>query len=185
MRFLAAVAVLSSILHPAVAAAQSADAVQRALSAEASRLSAWASDKVVVFAVRRQNAKGASIADGQRLDAAWVAGKAEALVQEVTTGACADHLRELVGSDARYSETFLSDANGALVCATARTSDYWQGDETKFTGAFREGKGAVFIDRPKLDESAKAALAQISLPVMENGVAIGVLTVGVRIDRLK
>ena len=45
--------------------------------------------------------------------------------------------------------------------------------------AFAEGKGKVFIDRPKYDDSASKALAQISVPVIENGRAIGVITVGV------
>lgn len=37
---------------------------------------------------------------------------------------------------------------GALVCANAKTSDYWQGDKAKWQRAFAEGKGSVFIDRP-------------------------------------
>ena len=73
---------------------------------------------------------------------------------------------------------------GALVCATQRTTDYWQGDEAKWTRTFNGGNGTLFIDRPKLDESAKVRLAQISLPVVENGKTIGVITVGVNIDRL-
>jgi hypothetical protein len=76
------------------------------------------------------------------------------------------------------------DDQGALVCATAKTSDYWQGDEAKWQRAFNGGKGDVFIDRPKFDESAGARIAQISVPVMENGRAIGAVTVGVAIEKL-
>jgi len=72
------------------------------------------------------------------------------------------------------------DAQGALVCATGATSDYWQGDEAKWIRAFDGGKGATFIDRPRRDDSAAENLAQISIPVMEKDHAIGVLTVGVR-----
>ena len=74
---------------------------------------------------------------------------------------------------------------GALVCATAKTTDYWQGDEAKWQRAFNEGKGAVFIDRPKFDDSSAQRLAQISVPVLDKGVAIGAITVGVSLDKLK
>ena len=170
------------ILVPVFAAAQSADVMQKALAAEAAKLSSWAAEKSIVEAVRRQNAKAVPLAEVKRIDAEWTAGKAEAQVRETTTGACADRMRVLVAADGRYGETFVTDANGAIVCATQRTSDYWQGDETKWSRAFNDG---AFIDRPKLDESAKARLAQISLPVTENGKTIGVLTVGVNVDRLK
>ena len=165
------------VILSSLANAQSADVMQKSLHADAAKLAAWAKEKVIVDAVKRQNAKAIPIAEIKRIDAEWIAGKADAQVREATTGACADRLRALAASDARYGETFLTDANGAIVCATQRTSDYWQGDEAKWTKAFKEG---VFIDRPKLDESAKARLAQISLPVVENGKTIGVLTVGVK-----
>ena len=161
--------------------AQSADVLQKALKAEAVKLESWTAEKLVVEAVRRQNAKNVPLADVQKLDAEWSSGKAAAAVREATTGPCADRLRALVAQDKRYGETFVTDANGAIVCATHRTSDYWQGDEAKWTRAFREG---VFIDRPKLDDSAKARLAQISLPVVDGGKTIGVLTVGVDVEKL-
>lgn len=170
------------ILTSFSAAAQSADVMQKALTAEASKLSSWASEKVIVDAVKKQNAKAIPLAEVKKIDTEWIAGKADAHVRETTTGVCADRLRALAAADARYGESFVTDANGAIVCATQRTSDYWQGDESKWTRAFNEG---VFIDRPKLDESAKARLAQISLPVLENGKTIGVLTVGVNVDKLK
>ena len=165
------------------ALAQSADTLQKSLSAESAKLEAWASDKAVVDAVRQRNAKKVSLDEVKRIDGEWSAGRAEANVREVTTGACADRLRALVSQSPRYGETFVMDANGAVVCATQRTSDYWQGDEAKWSRPFTDGK--AFIDRPKLDDSAKARLAQISLPILENGKPVGVLTVGVNVDQLK
>ncbi len=102
----------------------------------------------------------------------------------MTTGACADHLRKLAAEQPYYVEVFITDNQGALVCSNAITSDYWQGDEDKWTRAFASGKGAVFIDRPRFDESAKANLGGISLPIMDGPAAIGVLTVGVFTDKL-
>jgi hypothetical protein len=71
--------------------AQSAGNLQKLLTDEASRLQAWGSDPVIVAAVKAQNAKRATAAQVKSLDEQWSAGKAESLVKQVTTGACADH----------------------------------------------------------------------------------------------
>lgn len=179
-----ALAVAMALL-PAAVGGQSADALQKALTAEAAKLEAWAADEAIVAAVKRQNVRSMPLADIQKIDKEWMAGGAQATVRQVTTGACADRLRALAATDARYGETLVMDDQGALVCATQRTSDYWQGDEAKWTRTFNGGKGTPFIDRPKLDESAKERLAQISLPVVENGKTIGVITVGLNMQHLR
>lgn len=155
----------------------SAVALQKQLETEAAKLRAWGSDPAIIAAVKAQNAKKVPLKTIQSLDEQWIAGKAAALVKQMTTGPCADHLRELAAGS-EYAEVFVMDDKGALVCASAKTSDYWQGDEAKWQQAFMSGKGAVFIDRPKYDDSASRAIAQISVPVLDNGRAIGVITIG-------
>ena len=152
--------------------------MQKQLDAEAAKLKAWGSDAAIVAAVKAQNAKHVSLAKIKQLDTQWTEGKAGTLVKQTTSGACADHLRQLAASNAAYGEVFVMDDQGALVCANAKTTDYWQGDEAKWQRAFNGGAGAVFIDRPRYDDSASRNLAQISIPVMENGRAIGAITVG-------
>lgn len=159
--------------------AQSAETMQKQLDAEAQKLRAWGSDPVLVAAVKAQNAKHVPLDTIKQRDAQWSAGKAADLVKQVTTGPCADHLRQLVAGNAAYGETFLMDDQGAIVCATVKTSDYWQGDEAKWERAFNKGQGNVFIDRPRFDESAASRLAQISVPVMDKEAAIGAITIGV------
>jgi hypothetical protein len=179
MRQLIVLLLFGGALH---LSAQSAEDVQKRLAADAESLRAWTAEKALVDAVRGQNARAISQADIDRNDKAWVEGKSEALVNAVITGPCADKLRELAAAS-KYGEAFVMDSRGALVCATQKTSDYWQGDEAKWSRAFDGGKGATFIDRPRRDESANANLAQISVPVMDNGKAIGVLTVGVPLGK--
>jgi hypothetical protein len=164
--------------------AQSAGTTQKLLDREAVKLAAWGSDPVIVAAVKAQNAKRVPLATIKSIDASWIAGKAENLVRQSMTGACADRLRELGAASPAYGETFSMDDQGAIVCATTKTSDYWQGDEAKWVRAFAEGKGSVFIDRPRFDDSAASRLAQISVPVLEKGKAIGAITVGIAIDKL-
>ena len=173
--------VLLSLLLASSAVAQSAQSLQKRLDAEAAKLGAWGSDSVIVAAVKAQNAKRVSLATIKSLDEQWVAGKAATLVRQSTVGTCADYLRKLASTstDPVYSEVFVMDNQGALVCANTRTTDYWQGDEAKWQRAFAEGKGSVFIDRPRYDDSSARNLAQISVPVVDGGRAIGVITVGV------
>ena len=155
--------------------AQSA-AIHKSLTAESEKLKAWAADPVLVDAVKAENARNVPVAEIQKIDDAWKAGKVR---RELIANLCADRLRQLAQQGAQYNEVFVTDNRGALVCANAITSDYWQGDETKWIKAFAGGKGAVFVDRPKYDESAKATLGSISLPILDGGKAIGVITVGV------
>ena len=157
--------------------AQSAEALQRELNAHAATISAWATDKTIVEAVRAQNARKMTLAEIQKEDASWMAGKNEALVTKMITGVCADHLRDLA-KKAGYGESFVMDNQGALVCATEKTSDYWQGDEPKWIRSFNGGNGTTFIDRPRFDNSAHTYLAQISVPIIDGGKTIGVITAG-------
>jgi hypothetical protein len=167
-----------SLLFSAAAFAQSAQSMQKQLESEAAKLRAWGSDAEILAAVKAQNAKRVSLKTIQALDADWIAGKAETLVKQTTGGSCAAHLRQLTAANGAYGEVFVMDDQGALVCANEKTSDYWQGDEAKWQRAFNNGKGEVFIDRPRYDDSASRNLAQISVPVIDNGRAIGVITVG-------
>jgi hypothetical protein len=178
LRLLAAAVIT---LSAAAASAQSAATMHKALTAEAQRLRAWTSNALLINAVKAQNGRKTALAEIQRIDAEWRSGKIRG---GVTTGECADHLRRLASEQPYYVELFVSDNQGALVCSNAVTSDYWQGDEDKWTRAFAAGKGAVFIDRPRFDESAKSNLGAISLPIMDGSTAIGVLTVGVFTDKL-
>ena len=165
--------------------AQSAGEVQKLLSAEAEKLRAIGKDPVVVAAVKAQNAKKVPIIAIKVADQRWTVNKEESLVRKTLSGPCADRLRALAAANPAYNETFAMDDQGAVVCATARTTDYWQGDEAKWQRAYNGGKGEVFIDRPKFDESAKARIAQISVPVVDGEKAIGAVTVGVIVEKLK
>jgi len=156
---------------------QSADAIQKRLEQEAADLRLWTSDKALLKAVAQQNALALTPAEVQRRETAWTSDAR--LVESVTVGPCADQLRALQAKAPKYGEILLMDNQGALVCATNRTSDYWQGDEPKW---LRASGGGVFIDRPRHDDSAKERLAQISLPLTADGKVIGVLTVGIKLD---
>jgi hypothetical protein len=79
---------------------------------------------------------------------------------------------------------FLTDNKGANVAAYPPTSDYWQGDEEKFTLSFNDGDGQVFIGPLEFDDSTKKTQVQISAPIREDNETIGVLVLGVSVDYL-
>ena len=72
------------------------------------------------------------------------------------------------------------DAKGCIVCESNKTSDYWQGDEEKWTRSFNEGKGQVFVSEIEYDQSTQSYVIQVSLPVKARaGAAIGAMTVSI------
>ena len=66
-----------------------------------------------------------------------------------------------------YAEAFVCGNQGAVVGEYPRTSDYWQGDERKFTNCFQGGVGRLYVGDLKFDESTQSNAIQISVPVMD------------------
>ena len=79
-------------------------------------------------------------------------------------------------------EIFVMDNQGANVCMTAKTGDYWQGDEAKFWNSYNGGIGAVFVD--EVEDGGKM-ISQVSVPVIDKGMAIGAMTIGVDVNAIK
>jgi hypothetical protein len=145
------------------------------------RLRRLAEDPAVVRAIRAQNALRVPLTDIQRLDADWMATPAlTPLKQRVLNAPCTGallRLREHLGP--AMAEAFAMDDQGALVCASRRTSDYWQGDEDKWRLTYARGQGGPELrEAPFFDESSQAYVLQVSLPVRDGTRVIGALTVG-------
>ena len=73
------------------------------------------------------------------------------------------------------------DAQGALVCATVETSDYWQGDEPKWQRV--QAKSPGFVDEPALDPSTGVYAVQLSVPVKDREAKVGALTLTLRLPK--
>jgi len=143
----------------------------------------WGEDPIVVAAVRAQNASHRSLKEIQQLDAKWQStpGMSD-FMRGLVDSDCGQRLKQLEAETGFYAEIFVTDNQGANVCMSDKTSDYWQGDEDKFIKAFAGGQGAVFIDDVKFDESSQVYTVQASLPVVDGGRAIGTMTVGIDVD---
>lgn len=60
------------------------------------------------------------------------------------------------------SELLIFDRSGALVAASAETTDYYQGDEMKYTQTFAKNQNQ-FLDRLRFDESTGKFLVQVTM----------------------
>ncbi len=144
------------------------------------------SDPVIVAAVKAENEKQKTMDQIKSMDEKWLstAGIAD-FMKALMDSPCGQHLRKIQNSNAYYAEIFVMDNQGANVAMTDKTSDYWQGDEAKFKKAFNGGKSAVFVDAVEFDDSAQAYLCQVSVPVLDNGKAIGAITFGIDVDKVQ
>lgn len=143
-----------------------------------------ASTPVIVAAVVAQNALGMSLDEIKLKDQKWMA-----------TPGVADYMQALVDSPAGkelarwrhdrpwLSEVFVMDNQGANVAMTGKTSDYWQGDEAKFTDVVKDG-GKVFVDRVKFDDSTQTYSVQVSVPIIRDGVVIGAICFGIDVEQI-
>jgi len=91
-------------------------------------------------------------------------------------------LFELENSQPYFIELFLMGNQGAIIAATNKTTDYWQGDEDKFIKSFNHGEGSVQVGKVIYDESSEAFIVQISIPIWDKDRAIGSLTAGINLD---
>ena len=174
----------SIVLAVALLAAQDplAARVRQTAYARMDTALAIARDPAVVAFVSTKNAAGEAMAEIKQRDARWSAGGEQALRKELTGGTCAERLRALSSGDSFILDVILMDGQGALVCATKETSDYWQGDEAKWKRPVAEGAEA-FVDEPAYDESVSAYAIQMSVPVVRDGRRIGALCVTLKVPR--
>jgi hypothetical protein len=153
--------------------------------------SKWVSDQKVINAVKTQNQTNAALTQAQidAQDKEWRGGVdagGNALTKKVLDNELSTYLKKVqADSKGLYTEIIVMDNKGLNVGQSSMTSDYWQGDEPKFTKSFGAGKGAVFVDEVEQDESTQAFQSQISATISdEAGNPIGAVTIGVNVDAL-
>ena len=140
----------------------------------------------IIRAVESQNSEKLTLAQIKERDELWVDadGGGNSLIREITRNDIAKYLQRRVENNTAIDEVFITDNQGANVAAYPPTSDYWQGDEGKWTSSFNEGNGKVFIGPLEQDASTNKTQVQISAPIISNDATIGVLVMGVSVDYL-
>lgn len=162
-----------------------AEELQELLRVKIRAIKRLAANAVIIDAVKEQNARKVSIDEIKRIDNKWRSTKElTPFKKSLQSNRAGKRLKRTVRRNPTYGEAFLTDNKGANVAAYPATSDYWQGDEGKFTTSYNNGEGKIVIGPVEYDESSKTHAAQVSVPVLEGGKAIGVLIVGVKLDYL-
>lgn len=164
--------IIAAALVATTASAQSARQVQKRAAAEVVKLRATVSEPLIVDAVKKQNARALPLVAAKVLDQRWFVGKESVLKRQTITGPCADRLRALLVANPAYTEAFVLDNQGAVVCANAPTINYWYGEQPHWQRAM---EGETFTDL------AKKSDALISVPVLDEGRAIGAIRIRVKL----
>jgi hypothetical protein len=159
--------------------------IQSAVETRIPKLRRWAGDPTVVSAIEKVNAENRSAARIKAIDKQWqsTSGIVD-FMRSLMTNRCAERLRALRSAMPEIAEAFVTDRQGANVAMTNKTSDYWQGDEDKFTKAIIGSKNSFHLDPVGFDESIQAYAVQVALPVYSGGRAIGVLVATLNLEML-
>lgn len=152
-------------------------------------IKAIAASPEVVEAVKAANARQLSKARIMELDRKWIKLKGRLpeaeQIKESKTSAL---LSQEMNKQSYFKEAILTGNQGETVAMNIVTSDYWQGDEKKFTAIFDSRRPSrkpdSHISRASWDDSTKAMIAQVSVPVYDGETMIGTLTVGVDLKRV-
>lgn len=150
-------------------------------------LGAALSTPEVAAAVHAQNERNAGLdaAAIEALDQQWRAGDA-AMIDAALSNDLSKYLASIVDEQGGLvSELFVMDSKGLNVGQSARTSDYWQGDEAKWSETYLVGPDAVHVSDIEEDESTQTFQVQVSLPIVDGGAPIGAITVGVNVSALE
>ncbi len=146
----------------------------------------WGKISAIVSAVKAKNSSGETLDQVKQRDAQWRdTSGVDDFMKSLMENQAASELLKLESSKPYFFELFLMDYQGANIAMTNKTSDYWQGDEAKFTESYKDGQGAVHLGDVEFDESAQAYLVQVSIPVVDGDKAIGAMTIGINIDVLE
>lgn len=154
------------------------------------QVNAWVLTDEVFEAVRTQNVRTGALSSEEvsLMDDVWRSevGRPETpLISRVVDAPVSAYiLDQVVALQGKIQEVVIMDARGLNVAASSTTTDYWQGDEPKYTETYLKGPGAVFVDDVTFDESTQSFLGQVSVSLVdpETGEAIGAVTIGLNAE---
>jgi hypothetical protein len=99
----------------------------------------------------------------------WNTPAANAIVDRILAAPASKLLRRHREIDRRLLRITVTDDRGAVVAATHKTIDYFQGDEEFWQAIYAGGRGAVNLTDVLYDEVTKSHYIGIGVPVLEEG----------------
>jgi methyl-accepting chemotaxis protein len=170
-------------------ARREADILSQTLLAQADMLTVLANNEVLRTAIAQhvEAYDDSSVSSVQAMildrDLKWREADAagddsDPLVQSVLSSPASAELLKFREEFPTHAELFITDAYGATIAATNRTTDYYQADEAWWQAAWNQGEGALYIaDEVNYDESAGVYSIDMAVDIYANdtGQRLGVL----------
>jgi hypothetical protein len=148
------------------------------LESTARMVARWAMVQRVVGAVLAQNADPPLTGRIAEIEREWQGGTSVGgLAETLLSNDCAQALQAAIAANPGFDGAFVTDQQGALVCATQRPARYFQGEEEGWRRAFADGAGAIFVAAPADEPGSDLRVQPISVPVRVGGRTVGVLVV--------
>lgn len=182
-----------SAIAMAFAASQNAFAIEdavadRAMTAFAiAQFESWIDGPEVVNAIRAQNqsSKDLSPDDILTLDAEWRSqfnAANQPMIDEVMNNSLSRFLvRQVTQARGKVTEVIVVDAQGLNVGQSALTTDFWQGDEEKYSETYLIGPEALHVSEVEKGESNTIYQKQVSMSITDPNTqtVIGAVTISV------
>lgn len=143
----------------------------------------------VVDAVKAGNSNPPGKMEILALDERWIRSKGQIPeARQILSSRASQFLSEVMKSKSYFKEAILTGNQGETIAMNQVTTDYWQGDEEKFTEIFDSNlpsrKPDSYISRARWDESVQSMISQVSVPVYDGHIMVGTLTVGIDLKRV-
>jgi hypothetical protein len=141
-----------------------------------------ASDPLLIHTLENSNQECQSLIGILAIEKSWTDLSPQERHIMVSDNQLGHKFHDIINSpDTDFVEFILSSEQGETVAAWPAPSDYWQGDEVKFTATV--ARRAPVVEQIDWDESSGTIALHVSVPVFgKNGLVIGVLTSGIEID---
>lgn len=143
----------------------------------------------IVTAAKASNSSKLGKSSILELDSRWIKQNGNVPeAEEILASKTSQLLLIAVNKQSYFTEAILTGNQGETVAMNMTTSDYWQGDEEKFTAIFDNNKPSRkpdhHISRARWDASSKTMISQVSVPVFDGDEMVGTLTIGVDLKRV-
>ncbi|WP_159086948.1 type IV pili methyl-accepting chemotaxis transducer N-terminal domain-containing protein [Loktanella sp. Alg231-35] len=155
-------------------------------------LTGWLDNPALIEAIKAQNVRHADLTEDEiiALDQQWRAEAGEGggpLISQLLEGPVSNWLlTQQIETAGFVTEVFVMDNKGLNVAQSVETSDYWQGDESKWQQTYPVGPDALHISEVEFDDSTGFYQSQASLSIKdpETGETIGAVTFGINVQNL-
>ena len=143
------------------------DATKKMVIARMDAIEHMAKHPIIVRAAHRRDEEGKTLEEVKAIDAQWSRGECAGLVNELTRNDVSKLLRIFVeGNPIAYAEAIVCDRVGGTIGFYPQPTDYWQGDEEKFSKILEDGK--LWVGPIVWDESTEAYTIPVSTPIFED-----------------